>query len=109
MRLGVGFAILGLLVLVVGAPGPAAPPPDREVVDAFQKQLKEVTETVGPSVVCVVVSRSEHYPKPEKPPGPGQLGGFDRKAFLNDEPSPLRERLAPRLDLSDPAAIPDNA
>jgi serine protease Do len=107
MRLGVGFAVLLTLVRHVA---PAAPPPtDREVLDAFEKQLKAVAETGGPAVACVVMARGDQYPKPADPPAPGRLGEFDRKAFLDTDPTPARAALARRLDLSDPASIPDHS
>src|SRR6516165_10149007 len=107
MRLVAGFAVLTSLVPVVRTA--ADPPNDREVRDAIEKQLKGTLATAGPSVVCVVVSRSEKYPKPDGPPVPGRLGGFDRKAFLDAEPPGARARDARRLDLSDPESIPDHA
>jgi serine protease Do len=107
MRLVAGFAVLTSLVPVVRTA--ADPPNDREVRDAIEKQLKGTLATAGPSVVCVVVSRSEKYPKPDGPPVPGRLGGFDRKAFLDAEPTGARARDARRLDLSDPESIPDHA
>jgi serine protease Do len=107
MRLGVGFAVLVALAPVIAAP--AGTTSGRDEADAFEKQLKAVIDTAGPAVACVVVSRSEHYPKPASPGAPGQLGGFDRKAYLELEPSAERERRVLKLDLSDPAAIPDNA
>ena len=63
----------------------------------------------GPSIACVVVSRSEHYPKPSSSGDtPGKLGGFDRKEFLKNNASADRLALANSLDLSDSRLIPDH-
>ena len=72
----------------------------------LEKQLKAAHANVGPAIACVVVSRSDKYPKPAKRLEPGRLGGFDRDAFLKAEPG--KARLADRLDLSNPETIPDH-
>jgi serine protease Do len=84
-------------------------PKARDVLEAFQKQLATAAATAGPSIACIVVSRSEHYPKiPGQADTPGKLGTFDPKAFLKSEPTPERVQLAKALDLSDPKSIPDH-
>jgi serine protease Do len=56
--------------------------------------------------VCgVVVSRSEFYPKPAKPPAhAGQLGDYNPAAFLKDNPG--KANLAAHLDLSNTRNAP---
>jgi serine protease Do len=89
------------LVALAALPAAASEPTQRDLLEAFERQLKAVHETAGPGVACVVASRSEHYPKPAKPPAyPGQLGDFDRAAFLKADPG--KAVLANQLDLADP-------
>lgn len=91
----------GLVLALVGlaAAQPAREPNKADLVLAVEKQLRTASETVGPSVALVVVSRSDRYPKPAAPAPPGKLGTFDRAEFLkltNDG------RAAVEHDLSDP-------
>jgi serine protease Do len=93
------------LLVAVGA-GAAQPVRD-DVLDAFERRLKAVHEKAGPAMACVVVSRSDQYPKPAAPPDyPGRLGVFDAEAFRKG--SPDRAALARRLDLGDIRGIPDH-
>jgi len=109
MRVGVGIAALAALVALVLPHGRTAEPTKEELFAAFEKKLKAVSESAGPSVACVVVSRSDAYPRPEASPSrPGQFGGFDPREFLKADPSPARAELARRLDLSDPQAVADH-
>jgi serine protease Do len=93
---------------VMLAAGPAfAQPETLAELDALEKKLTTALASARSSVGCVVVSRSDQYPKPATPPAhPGQLGGFDPAAFRKADPSPAGAELAARLDLSDPQAIP---
>lgn len=88
--------------LALAAAVPAQPPARPDLLAAIEKQLRAATESVGPSVGCVVVSRSDRYPKSPGPEAPGRLGGFDRKEFGGGA------RAAAALDLSDPNTIPDH-
>lgn len=73
----------------------------------LEQRLKATHARVGPAVACVVVSRSDQYPKPAKPPDhPGQLGGFDPAEFLKTAPG--QDALARRLDLAITDNIPDH-
>lgn len=82
---------------------------EREAVEALQRQFKIAAEVASPCIACVVVSRSEHYPKTPNPGDvPGKLGEFDRNEFLKQDKSPERIKLAKSLDLSDEALIPDH-
>jgi serine protease Do len=92
-------AAILVLALVGGAAAQPGHEPNRtELLSAVEKQLRAASEAVGPSVACVVVSRSDRYPKPSHPTPPGKLGTYDRAEFLkltNDG------RAATELDLSD--------
>src|SRR5262249_31895049 len=93
-------------VLVALVPGRAADPTADELLQAVEQKLKTVTETAGPSVACVVVSRSDRYPKPANPEHAGQLGGFDPQGFARADPTPTPIELARKLHPSDPANNP---
>ena len=99
-----GIAILALLALAAALP--AREPTKQELLVAIEKQLKAANETAGPCVACVVVSRSDRYPKPGGPDRPGKLGGYDPKEFLKANPG--EDRLARNLDLSKQDNIPDH-
>jgi len=73
-------------------------------LNRFEKQLKAASATVGPSLVCVVASRSDQYPKAVGESW--RLGSFDRAEFL--KVNPKKATLADRLDLASPEAIPDH-
>jgi serine protease Do len=93
-----------LTIATVGA----EPLTQRELLEAFQKQLQSVIQVAGPSVVTVVASRSDQYPPPAAGTPPGRLGGFDPREFLKPDASLARARLAHYLDLSDPQAAIDH-
>lgn len=91
-----------IAALALAAALPAREPPARpDLLAAIEKQLRTATESVGPSVACVVVSRSDRYPKPTDD-APGKLGGFNPKEFGGPG------RAAAELDLSDPKNVPDH-
>jgi serine protease Do len=102
-----------LLGIVAGgywlvAPLLATEPTKQQLLAAIEQQLQATHEKVGPCVVCVVVSRSDRYPKPaDRELRPGQLGRFDVTEFLKTHPN--EKRLAETLDLSDPRSIADNS
>jgi serine protease Do len=82
---------------------------EREQLEQFQKKLKDAAETAIPSIACIVVSRSEHYPKIANPGNiPGKLGEFDLKDFLKNNNSTEKIKLALSLDLADQLRIPDH-
>ena len=102
------FTVLGAAALAsLAAAAPAAEPPKAELLAAVEKQLKAAHEKAGPCVACVVVSRSDRYPKAAADPQrPGRLGDFKPREFLKAHPA--EELLARQLDLSDPRSIADN-
>lgn len=109
MRVVVAIAVLSALLLPVVSRAASAEPTEKELLAAFESKLKAVSESAGPSVVCVVVSRSDTYPRPDSSADrPGQLGGFDPKEFVKGDSSPTRADLARRLDLSDPRSAADH-
>lgn len=105
MRVAPGVVLLAALLVPV-LPGPAADPTADDLLRAVEAKLRAVTEKTGGSIACVVVSRSDQYPKPMPQEHAGHLGGFDKAAFLQTDNSKSREALAKKLDLSDPETIP---
>lgn len=96
-----------LLFLTLASAVSAEEPTKQELLLAIEKQLKSANETAGPCVVCVVVSRSDRYPKPVSASDvPGKLGGFDVNEYIKTNPKEIR--LARTLDLSDATNISDN-
>lgn len=96
-----------LLSLLLLMPAVArADEPLKDELKRFEKQLQAAHANVGPSLACIVVSRSEKYPKPAASAEPWQLGRFDRDAFLKADPK--QAALALSLDLANPESIPDH-
>lgn len=96
-----GIAFLPLLALFVLVSAlPAREPNKQELLVAIEKQLRTANETAGPCVACVVVSRSDRYPKTAGAADklPGQLGGY----------TPDEKKKRDPLDLSDTDNIPDH-
>ena len=105
--------VRGLLCIVlfgsVVATLPAQEVRRNQLLVAVERQLQHAVKTAGPSIACVVVSRSELYPKtPGASETPGKLGTFDPKAFVKEDPSAEREKLARSLDISKLESIPDH-
>ncbi len=80
----------------------AREPTKQEFLAEVEKKLRATSERVGPAVACVVVSRSDRYPKAAGGDPPGKLGGYDPKKL---NPARGEDR---SLDLSDPKNIPDH-
>ncbi|QJW92601.1 trypsin-like peptidase domain-containing protein [Frigoriglobus tundricola] len=80
----------------------AREPTKQEFLAEVEKKLRATTEQAGPAVACVVVSKSDRYPKAASGDPPGKLGGYDPK---KSNPGSGGER---SLDLSDPKNIPDH-
>lgn len=98
-----GLALLTAFSLVAAVP--AAEPTKTDLLFAVEKQLRVANELAGPTAACVVVSRSDRYPKPAAD-APGKLGRYDIKEFLKAHPT--EERLAKELDLADVRTIADH-
>ncbi len=102
---GVSLFVLLAVVAVI----PAREPTKQELLLAVEKQLKSANETAGPAVACVVVSRSDRYPKSAgTTDAPGKLGGYDLKEFLKQNTAHGDDRIGESLDLSNPKNIPDH-
>ncbi len=99
-----GVALLAALSLVAAVP--AAEPTKTDLLFAVEKQLRVANELAGPSVACVVVSKSDRYLKPTGTDKPGKLGGYDIREFLKAHPT--ETALAKQLDLADPRTIADH-
>jgi len=101
------LCVFAVLILGSSSPATADEPKHRDILEAFQKQLIATASKAGPSIACVVASRSEYYPKAAGE-HPGQLGSFDPKEFLKGSVTAERTKLAQSLDLSDPRTIHDH-
>jgi serine protease Do len=109
MRILVGLAMCTLAAVLVQPATRAQEPNSRELLEAFEKHGKLIAQKTSSSIACIVVSRSEHYPKAAGGSDvPGKLGDYDPKAFLKSAITPERVRLSHVLDLSDIQGIPDH-
>jgi serine protease Do len=96
-----------LALFTLGAALPAREPTKQELLVEIDKKLRAANKTAGPCVACVVVSRSDRYPRPsDASERPGRLGDFDPRAFL--KANPTEARLAVTLDLTKPDNILDH-
>jgi serine protease Do len=102
-----GLSAAALLAALLAGGVAAVGPGAAELQDA----VYAAAERVEPSVAAVSVSRSDAYkqfraaPTPDEP---GRLGSFDR--LLADRlavANPQKKELIPRLDLADPATVPE--
>ncbi len=105
-------ALASGLLLLLAAHLPAADPPPE--VLAVQNAITGVIERASPSVVCLLVSRSDAYKQFDalgNADEPGRLGGFNAERLRQEaERRNDRTRLAliNRLDLADPKHIPES-
>src|SRR5262245_21223125 len=99
-----GVTLVAALTLAAALPA-REPPNKQELLAAIEKQLRFASETAGPCVGCVVVSKSDRYPKVPGADQPGKLGGYDLKEFLKLNTAPGDVRIGISLDLSDPKNI----
>jgi S1-C subfamily serine protease len=108
-RSAVALAVLAILAVAVPAEQPLDP-----AVAAVQKAVQDGIAKASPSVVCILVSRSEDYKQfgaLPPPDSPGRLGAFDGKKLREDAQKSLnrtREALVDRLDLANPNHIPES-
>jgi serine protease Do len=107
-----------LAVLAAVAPLAAAGERGPAEVEALQQAVERVVERAEPSVVCVLVSRSDAYRRLHMGPSDeaaGKLGRFAIRAALRDNPGPRDgkraeqfQRYLKELDLSDPKSSPES-
>src|SRR5262245_42132881 len=96
---------------------PAAGQQDTELQPALalEKTVQKVIRENEPSVVCVLVSRSElyaHFDQGAPADRPGKLGAFDAEALrahrlFGELAAADQKKLLQRLDLADPAHTPE--
>jgi S1-C subfamily serine protease len=105
----------GLLALLAALVPAADKPTPEEILAAFQGATTAAVERASPSVVCILVSRSDGYKQLGAGPGaaapPGRLGGFDGARLrkeAQDRHDRTREALVNRLDLANPQHIPES-
>jgi serine protease Do len=102
-------AMLPMVWTLLASAAPAQDAPLPQVL-AVQKVMQDAIARAEPSIACILVSRSDAYrrlgmtPLPERP---GTLGDFDARKLNHlerDEAKALRRR----LDLADPAHVPES-
>src|SRR5689334_19805658 len=103
----------GLLALLAVAVAAAERPPN-EAVAAIEDAITGVVERTAPSVVCILVSRSDAYKQFDalpSPDDPGRLGNFDAER-LRQEAGRRNDRtrlaLINRLDLANANHVPES-
>jgi S1-C subfamily serine protease len=111
------FPLVALPALALSSPAEEQPRPAD--VQALQDQIQKVIARAEPSIVCVLVSRSDEYGKKFNagPPdeGSGRLGEFERPRGLSDstledpgERARELRRLLKSIDLSSPDVVPES-
>jgi serine protease Do len=116
MRFAIGLALFTMSFCSTAPAWAQAAGKNTTTVDApqtlkqFEDQFRNAIETASPSIACIVVSRSEHYPKTTNPGNiSGKLGDFDPKETLKSDSSKERIKLMASLDLANPKlAIPSH-
>jgi serine protease Do len=107
-------AVCGLLALLAAPLAAADKPLPNETVAAIEDAVTGLVERASPSVVCILVSRSEAYKQFDAAPStdePGRLGGFDGERLrkqAHDRNDRTREALVNRLDLANPQHVPES-
>ncbi len=112
-----------LLLLPLLCPTPATTAGDDEHGEALllaaEARVRKAAQEAGPSIACILVSRSPDYHTapywgaPAAPDRPGRLGRFDTAAARGKVPdgAPHRARLLRaigQLNLADPDAVPES-
>jgi serine protease Do len=109
-----------LLLCVLLFPGMCRADRDSDAIArTLEEQARRAVREAGPSVACILVSRSEAYAKApywgmaSRPEYPGQLGRFDAAAARKRVPAGARHRARVLQqiddhDLSDPAIAPES-
>jgi S1-C subfamily serine protease len=109
---------LSLLLLSAGLPARADPEQTTRLkqVQALQEVVQRTIRAAEPAVACLLVSRSDAYQRFGQGPAadnPGRLGALDLDALDRylarlDLSAEERARQRQRLDLSDPATVPES-
>jgi S1-C subfamily serine protease len=103
-----------LLLLPAALLSAADKPAAEEPLAALQNSVAGVIDRAAPSVVCVLVSRSDGYKQlGALPPtdSPGRLAGFDADRLREEAKKRFdrtREALVNRLDLAGPNHVPES-
>lgn len=108
-----------LLALALCPPPVSADEPalDREKALALQRLVQRIITRAEPSIACVLVSRSDAYRRlglADTAPTPGRLGSLDSDALeralerLPGESKATRLQMRRKLDLADPAHVPQS-
>ena len=99
-----------LLLAGLGLPSLArADDPDLPAALALQRTMQKVIAQVEPGIACILVSRSNAYPRPNDA-APGRLGTFDPNSIQpgpgqsKDEADALRKK----LDMAGPGYVPQS-
>jgi serine protease Do len=98
---------LSWAVLFGLAPSALGQGADEEQAEALQRTMENAIKRSRPSIVSILVSRSDIYKQltGQGPSKSGKLGDFP--ALAEDIPSNERQRLRQKYDLADPAHIPE--
>lgn len=112
-----GLVTLLLALALVPLVRADEPDEDRERALALQRVMQRVIAQAEPSIACILVSRSDAYRRLgliSNGAPPGQLGGLDPDALeralerLPGETKASRLQLRHKLDLADPAHVPQS-
>lgn len=101
-------SMLALILMVFACTGVpnARAQDDGALMNALQKTTTRLIQQHENAIACILVGRSELYPRDAK--NPGKLGVFDSDKLLIDPKTTLTERqqLQKKLDLAEPTNIP---
>jgi serine protease Do len=104
----------GLLALLAAPLVAGDKPPPNETLAAVEEAFTGLIDRATPSVVCILVSRSDAYKQFDAQPAddePGRLGGFDGERLgkeAHDRNDRTREALVKRLDLANAGHVPES-
>ncbi len=111
-RTGLACGLLALLLTTPTLAADKGPVPD--IRAAISDAWVETIARASPSVVCILVSRSDAYKQFDATPAddvPGILGGFDGERLrkeAHDRNDRTREALVNRLNLAKPEHVPES-
>jgi serine protease Do len=96
------------LILLLAFPQPprALAQNDDDLLRALERSTTKIIAQHESAIACILVSRSEWYPRDAK--NPGKLGGYDPSRLLIDPKATDIDRalLQKKLDLADPNNVP---